>query len=123
MQNLIQNGNRITWTNGTGTAVAAGDPVVVVGQIGVACVDIAAGASGALAMTGVYELPKTAGAAIAQGEAALFDISAAAFVPAVTVAAAGDISGACVAWEAAASASTVVQVKINVAIGTVEAGA
>ena len=119
MQNLTQIGNRITWTNGTGTAVAAGDPVVVAGQIGVACVDIANGASGELAMEGVYELPKSAGSAITQGDPVMFDVSAAAFVPSSATPATGDITGCCIAWAAAASADTVVQVKINVAIGTV----
>jgi len=123
MKNEIQIGKRITWTNGTGIGVASGDPVVVGGMVCVACGDIADGESGELAAEGVFQLPKTAGSAIAQGEAPLFDISAAAFVPAVTVAEAGDISGCCVAVDAAASAATVVNVKINVGVGTVEAGA
>lgn len=121
MKNLIQDGKRITWTNGTGSAVSAGDPVVIDGQIGVASVDIADGASGAVAMEGVFELPKTAGNAINQGTAPVFDVSAGEFVPEGTATATGDISGAVVAWETAASGDTVVQVKLNVGIGAVAA--
>lgn len=118
--NYQQEGKRITWTNGTEDAVSAGDPVVVGTQIGVACVDIAAGASGAVEMEGVFTLPKTTGAAINQGTAPLFDISTGTFLPQTGTAAAGDISGCCVAWATAASAATSVIVKINVGIGTVE---
>lgn len=122
MKNYIQEGERITWTNGTGSDVAAGDPVVIGSQIGVACVDIADGDSGAVAMEGVFELPKATGTAIPQGDKALFIVADGNFNAASTTAAAGDISGCCVAWEAAASAATVVRVKLNVGAGTVEAG-
>lgn len=123
MKNQISDGTRITWTNGTGSAVASGDPVVVGNMVCVACGNIANGDSGELAAKGVFELPKAAGNAIAQGEAPLFDISAAAFDAASATAAAGDISGCCVAREAAAAAATTVIVEINAAIGTVETGA
>ena len=44
--NFIQNGETITWTNGTGSAVASGDIVAINALIGVALVDIPASASG-----------------------------------------------------------------------------
>jgi len=125
MINEIQEGKRITWTNGTGSAVVAGDPVVIGSQVGVACVDIANGASGAVQMEGVFELPKVAGGsghAIAQGESVLFDVSAGKFDLKTAVAAAGDISGCCIAWAAALTAATTVEVKLNVGVGTVETG-
>jgi len=116
-----RHGKTIEWTNGTGSDVSSGDPVVVGNTVCVAAVDIADGSSGILAADGVFELPKTAGSAITQGDAALFDISAGEFLPSSGTAAAGDISGACLCWEAAASADTTVVVKIG-GIGTVEAG-
>jgi len=119
MKNLIQDGKRITWTNGTGSDVSAGDPVVINGQIGVASVDIANGAAGAVAMEGVYELPKVSGNAIPQGDAVLFDVSNAAFDLSSATPATGDVSGCCIAWEAAADTAIVVRVKLNIGIGTV----
>jgi len=120
-KNYIQDGDRITYTNGTGSDISSGDPVVVGGLVCVALVNIADGSSGALAAEGVYELPKATGV-IAQGEAPLFVIAAGNFAAAATTAAAGDISGSCVAWETAASDATVVRVKLNPAPGTVESG-
>lgn len=124
-KNFINKGETITWTNGTGTAVASGDPVVVGNLVCVALTDIASGAVGVLATEGVWELPKTAGSsghAIAQGAKVLFDISAAEFDINTATAAAGDISGSCVAVEAALTTATTVFVKINVGVGTIEAG-
>jgi len=119
MKNLIQDGKRITWTNGTGTAVVAGQAVAVGNQVGVACVDIANGASGAVAMEGVFELPKVTGTAWTLGARLLWDVSAAKFDLGTATPATGDISVCCVAWEAAASADAVGYVKINVGVGTV----
>lgn len=121
MRNFIQQGDTLHYTNATGADIASGAAVIVGSQIGVAIGDIADGASGDLAMTGVYSLPKTAGAAIPQGTAAIYDKSAAAFVPVGTATATGDVSGACTAWEAAVSADTTVLVKINTGAGAVAA--
>lgn len=115
MKNYIQDGKRVTYTNATGTDIASGDPVVMGSTIGVACVDIANGASGAVAIEGAFTLPKTAGAsghAIAQGDVMLFDISEAEFDIKSATAAAGDILGGAIAVEAAASTATTVKVKL-----------
>jgi len=121
MRNYLQPGDTLHYTNATGADIAAGAPVIVGSQIGVAIGDIANGESGPLSMGGVYILPKTAGAAIAQGTAVIFDKSAAAFVPVGTATATGDVTGACTAWEAAASGDTSVAVKINTGAGAVAA--
>ena len=71
--NFIQNGETITWTNGTGSAIASGDIVEIGALIGVALVDIAASASGAVATKGVFELPAVNNAAITQGAKVYFD--------------------------------------------------
>ena len=109
----------MTWTNGTGSAVSSGDMVVVGQQIGKALGDIADGAVGELAMTEVYNAPKVSGAVIAQGESVIWDASAGAFDDNAATPATGDVSGCCVAWEAAGDGVTTIAVKLNVGIGTV----
>lgn len=66
MKNFIHEGRRATWTNGTGSAVASGSPVIVNGRAFVACVDIADTASGAVASHGVFQFPKETGKTFAQ---------------------------------------------------------
>lgn len=115
MKNYVQDGDRITYTNGTGSDIASGDPVVIGSTIGVACADIASGATGAVAIDGVYTLPKvadTSGHAIAQGDIMLFDISVGKFDIKTATDAAGDILGGAVAVTAATSAATTVDVKL-----------
>lgn len=123
MKNFIQNGDRITWTNG-GSAVASGDPVVVGSLIGVATTDIAGAATGELATVGVFELPKvadTTGHAIAQGESVIFDVSAGKFDNKDLSPGTGDITVVAVAWAAATSAATTVQVFLTGNPGTIHA--
>lgn len=56
---FIHDGNAIDYT--PGAAVAAGDVVVQGDLIGIAKLDIAAGQLGALAVTGVFDVPKATG--------------------------------------------------------------
>lgn len=122
MKNFIYDGKTLNWTNGTGSAVTAGSPVVVGNIIGVAATDIANGATGVLAIEGVFELPKVDGAsghAIGQGEKVLFDVSAGKFDLATATPATGDVSVCCVAAEAAVTTATVAKIKLNVGVGTV----
>lgn len=120
--NFVEDGKTIDYTN-AGAAIAAGAPVVVNNQIGVAHDDIAATTgTGVLHMEGVWELPKVSAAVIGVGEEVIFDISLGAFDDDQMTPAAGDISGCCVAWKAAGNGDTTVWVKINVGVGTVESG-
>ncbi|WP_217577334.1 DUF2190 family protein [Mesorhizobium sp. GbtcB19] len=76
MKNYIQPGNIIPWTNSdvTGAAdVASGDGVVAGSLFGVAQGDIAVGDSGELAVTGVFELPKTTSQAWTFGQRLYWD--------------------------------------------------
>lgn len=126
MKKLIQKGDRITWTNDTGSDVAAGSPVVIGSIVGVACVAIASLAAGAVAVEGVFELPKVAGAdshAIAQGEALIFDTSVGKFDTSASVAEEGDLVGGCVAWGSALTTATTVLVKINAGVSAIEPAA
>lgn len=67
-QNFIQCGDTMKWTNSTGSAVAAGDVVIIGSLAGVALVDIADGATGTVQVEGVFELPKDTPLAISQGD-------------------------------------------------------
>jgi len=72
---FIHDGNSIDYT--PGADVSAGDVVVQGDLIGIAKLDIASGALGALAMTGVFDVPKTSGVgeAIAAGAKVYWDIA------------------------------------------------
>lgn len=120
--NFIAEGDVITWTNGTGSAVVSGQ-VVKAGQwLGVAAVDIANGASGSVHLCGVFELPKKSSAVITQGMALLWDVSAGNFDVGTATPAAGDVSGAAIAYEAAGNGATTVKVHLDERIGTVTSG-
>lgn len=121
-KNYVQEGNVIDWTNG-GTAVSSGD-VVVVGSngdavLGVALVDIANGASGAVAIEGVFDLPKVDAAVIAVGEYVTWDASAGKFDDNAAVAAAGDVSDGAWAVEGkGATTGETIKVKLTGRPGT-----
>ncbi len=71
----IQDGLNIDHT--PGSALAAGDVVVIGDLIGIAKVDIPANTLGALATTGVFDVPKTAGVgeAIPAGAKVYWDVA------------------------------------------------
>lgn len=115
----VQPGKTITWTN-AGSAVSAGDVVVIGKILGVALVDIANGASGSVAISGVFTCPKVSGAVIAQGENLTWDVSAGAFDDNAATPATGDVTGApAVAMEAAGNGVTSLDVKLTGVPGTV----
>lgn len=120
--NHVQPGKVLDHVNTTGAAITSGQ-VVAAGQIlGVALKDIAIGATGSVAVDGVFRVPKVTGAVIAQGESLTWDVSAAAFDDNLAVAAAGDVTGPCaVAFEAAGNGVTSLNVKFTGAPGTVKA--
>jgi predicted RecA/RadA family phage recombinase len=72
---FIQDGKSIDYT--PGADVSAGDVVVQGDLVGIAQLDIASGALGALAVTGVFDLPKTAGVdeGIAAGAKVYWDVA------------------------------------------------
>jgi predicted RecA/RadA family phage recombinase len=117
--NFVNDGKVITYAN-TGSAISSGDVVVVGQQLGIALVDIAATTgTGSVALSGVYSVPKVSAAVIAQGESVIYDVSASAFDDNAATPATGDVSGCCVAMEAAGNGVTTVNVKLNVGVGTV----
>ena len=64
----IQNGETIDYKNTGSTKIAYGDVVSLTTRIGVAGEDIAAGATGSLPVTGVFELPATTSVAFSVGD-------------------------------------------------------
>lgn len=107
----------LSWTNGTGSNVAAGAVVKIGNLLAVALVDIANGAKGAVGF-GVFTAPKVSGAVIAQGQSLTWDVSAAsgagAFDDNAATPATGDVTGAAaVAWEGAGDGVTSLLVKFT----------
>lgn len=118
MNNFIQHGQTLDFKN-TGEDIASGEVVVVGTLVGVAQVDIPAGSTETLAMTGVYEVPKEAAASgkeIAQGQALYIEPTSGKVT---TDATDGESSPSAyvragVAWADAPSAATKALIKINV---------
>lgn len=99
MATNVKNSNHmqvVDWTNGTGSAVAAGDIVVVgaVGQafLGVALTDIANGATGSVGYNCSVTAAKVSAAVFSQGEFLIWDSSAPGFDDNQATPATGDVS-------------------------------
>ena len=69
----VAEGLTMPWTNAGAAAVSAGDVVAFAGMIGVATGDIAVGATGTLAVSGVWILPKNNALAVTQGDQLYWD--------------------------------------------------
>lgn len=116
----VEKGDTLDYANSSGSTIVANTPVVVGQQMGIVAEDIPDGETGVLLMSGVFNVPKVDAAVIAQGESVNWDASASEFDDNAAVAASGDVSGCCVAWEAkGATTGEDIAVKINVAVGTV----
>jgi predicted RecA/RadA family phage recombinase len=117
---FVQEGKVIDWVNGTGGAVAANTVLRVGNILGMTLVDVASGATGSVAIEGVYTCPKVSAAVIAQGESLTWDASASAFDDNAATPATGDVTGApAVAFEAAGNGVTTLKVKFTGVPGTV----
>lgn len=106
--NYIKAGASLSYTNGTGSAIAAGDLVKVGVRVGVALVDIAASASGEVAMDGVYEVDKEASLAVTQGDLLYLDATSGELDKTAT---SQTLAGYAV--ESEATSTTTVKVKLN----------
>lgn len=116
--NYVQDGAVIAYT--AGADKTAGQVIVIGKIIGVALGDIANGATGSVAIRGVFTVPKVSGAVIAQGENLTWDASAAAFDDNAATPATGDVTGApAVAMEAAGNGVTEIDVMLTGVPGTV----
>jgi predicted RecA/RadA family phage recombinase len=71
--NYVQPGEVVEYTNAGQTTIASGDLVPLSNHAGIALVDIAASATGSVALTGVYTVEKTTGATWSVGQALYVD--------------------------------------------------
>lgn len=106
MKNYVQDGNSVDFVNGTGSAIASGEPVKVTDFVGVANGDIADTAGGTLLTSGVFILPKVSAGAIAQGKKVYLEAGGA------ITATVGTNTFAGYAWEAAADTETSIIVRL-----------
>ena len=106
--NHVQKGRVMSWTNGTGSAVSAGDVVLVGNIVCIALGDIADGAEGELATEEVWTVTKAAPLVIAQGDLLYWDVADVNFNKTDT-----DNHLAGFAFEAAASDDTTVKIKLG----------
>ena len=106
MDNYVDNGSTVNYSNSTGSAIAAGAVVALKHCLGIALVDIANGESGAVQVKGKVTAPKVSAAVFAQGEKLVYDVSAGAFDDSAATPATGDITGAAVAAVAGANNET-----------------
>ena len=77
-KNYIKPGEHLTFTAGADTPSGSG--VLLGTLLGVALTTVANGSQGEAAVEGVWELPKTAGAAINAWSKPIWDVSAGAFI-------------------------------------------
>ncbi|OGQ60751.1 MAG: hypothetical protein A3J24_06445 [Deltaproteobacteria bacterium RIFCSPLOWO2_02_FULL_53_8] len=73
MKNFIQEGKTLTYANATGSAILSGATVLVGKRLGIAAVDIANAASGALEMDGVFNINKLSTDVVGQGDLLYWD--------------------------------------------------
>lgn len=106
MDNYVDDGTTVNYTNSTGSAIASGDIVVMSHSLGVALADIANGSTGAVQVAGKVTAPKVSAAVFAVGEKLVYDITAGAFDDSAATPAAGDVTGAAVAAVAGAATET-----------------
>ena len=116
-KNYSQPGAYLDWTNDTGSQVASGEVVVAGDCLGVAMTDIAAGASGVIAVEGVFEVAKKTGSSWVLGQKLDYDASAGDFVGGLS-AQSGDVTDGGVAAGPAASAATTGYIKLTPGVGT-----
>jgi predicted RecA/RadA family phage recombinase len=118
--NYVSDGDVIQWTNGTGSAVTAGSIVKAGNILGVALVDIADGATGSVAIEGVFDnIPKVTAAVFVQGEKLIWDVSAGKFDDSAATPATGDVTGGAIAWAAGANLETTCTIKLTPGNSTV----
>lgn len=120
--NYIQPGDVIQYT--AAADITSGQVVKMGNILGVALVDIPNGATGSVAVRGVFRVPKVSGAVIKAGESLTWDVSAASgagsFDDNAATPATGDVTGAAaVAFEDAGNGDTTLAVMFTGVPGTV----
>ena len=118
MNNFKQIGDVIT-IPAAAAAITSGQVLKVGNILAVAAHAAAIGQPVECKRTGVFLVPKVSGAVIAQGESLTWDVSAGAFDDNAATPAAGDVTGAAFAYEAAGNGATTLAVYFTGVPGTV----
>ena len=101
MKNQVDSGSVVSYTNATGSAISAGDVVIMGKMAGIAINDIANGATGMVSIAGRYTVTKKAATDVVAQGAILIDNSG------IVVASAGtNLVNVCVVGRAAAASSS-----------------
>ena len=119
MKNYQQRGE-VLQVAAAAAAVASGQVMVIGAVLAVANHPAAAGEPVNATRVGVFDLPKAAGAAFVAGQPVYWDVSANVFA-ATGAPAAGDVSGAAVAFEPAVAGATQASVLLTGSVGAVAA--
>lgn len=96
-----------------GGTITNGQVVEMLHSLGVALKSGVSGDTIAVAVEGVFELPKVSAAVFVQGEKLIWDTSAGAFDDSAATPASGDLTGAGVALRAGANGETTCLVKLT----------
>jgi len=128
MATNITNSNHLVsvkWTNGTGSDISSGDPVVMGATgdatLGVALGDIDDGDEGQVGYNCAVTFDKVSAAVFVAGESLIYDSSAGEFDDNAATAASGDVTGSCRAVEDGANAETECSVWLTGVPGTLTA--
>ncbi|MBX5459735.1 MAG: DUF2190 family protein [Steroidobacteraceae bacterium] len=108
---FVQRGNVVNYV--AGGDVTSGVPVVMGHTLGVPITSGVSGNTIAVAIEGVFELPKVANAVFAVGEKLIWDTSAGAFDDSAATPATGDLTGAAMAMRAGLNGETTCLVKLT----------
>lgn len=106
MDNYVDDGTTVNYTNESGSAIASGAIVVMGHTLGVALVDIPDDGTGAVQVAGKVTAPKVSAAVFGVGDKLIYDDSAGAFDDSAATPASGDITGGAVAAVAGADTET-----------------
>lgn len=111
MKNAVQEGNVIDYV--CGADVVSGQVIELKHCIGIALSDGASGDTIAVAIEGVFTLPKVSAAVWAAGEKLSWDTSAGAFDDSAATPASGDMTGAAIGIAAGANGETTAAIKLT----------
>lgn len=107
-QNYVQEGDVLNYTNTSGSTITSGTAILIGTWLGVALADIANGATGSVAIEGVFTVPKLSTDVVTQGAAVYWDNTN----KRLTLTSAGNtLVGH--AFAAAGNGATTVQIKLN----------
>ena len=101
--------------------VQKGDVIALKHCLGIVQDDCVSGDIVAVAIEGVWEVPKVSAAVFVVGEKLIYDSSAGEFDDSSATPASGDITGGCIAVKAGANAETTATVKLTPGNATLNA--